>query len=203
MLRGLTAHMLVRKIYPVGRGDLVLVHSAAGGLGQILTRWSKKLGASVVATVGSEGKVRLAKEAGADHVLLHTSAGWPEEVKKFADGRGVHLAIDGIGGETLAKTFGCVRPFGMVASVGQAAGSIPAVSVEELGPVRCISLSRPSVVAYTNDAELYRPAAADLFDALRNGLMNSVGAEYQLRDATQAHSDLETGRTTGSVILLA
>lgn len=202
MLRGLTAHMLLHKVYSIRSGDFVLVHAGAGGLGQLVTGWAKRLGATVIATVGSQAKAKIAEAAGADHVLLRTTADWPSEVKRLADGPGVHFACDGIGGATLARTFASVRPFGMVASVGQAAGSISPVDVAQLGPIRCISLSRPSVIAYTNDPSLYRPAARDLFAVLSEGLNCNVGAEYALGDAVRAHSDLESGGTTGSVILL-
>jgi NADPH2:quinone reductase len=202
MLRGLTAHMLLHKVYPLCAGDFLLVHAAAGGLGQCLTRWAKRLGATVIGTVGSEAKIGVAEAAGADLVLLHTAADWPEAVKRASDGLGVHLAYDGIGGETLARTLSTVRPFGVAASMGAAGGPIPAVEVDQLGPVRCISLSRPSVIAYTNDPALYAPATADLFAALADGLSGTVGAEYPLREAARAHADLEAGRTTGSVILL-
>jgi NADPH2:quinone reductase len=202
MVRGLTAHMLLHEVYPVRRGEFVLVHAGAGGLGQFMIRWAKRLGATVIATVGSQAKIGLAEAAGADRVLLHTAADWPAVAKEFAEGRGVHFACDGIGGETLARTFASVRPFGVVASVGQAAGAIPPVAVSDLGPARSISLSRPSVVAYTNDPALYRPAAADLFAALGSGLASAIGAEYPLREAVRAHQDLEAGRTTGSIILL-
>ncbi|OKO91506.1 alcohol dehydrogenase [Bradyrhizobium sp. NAS80.1] len=202
MLRGLTAHMLLHKVYSIQPGDFVLVHAAAGGLGQFLTRWAKRLGATVIATVGSEAKIGPAEAAGADLVVLHTASDWTDTVKRASGGLGVHLACDGIGGEMLARTFASVRPFGVVASVGQAAGPVPAVDVSQLGPVRCISLSRPSVIAYANDATLYRPAAADLFAVLTDGLPSNIGGEYSLREAARAHSDLEGGRTTGSLILL-
>jgi NADPH2:quinone reductase len=202
MARGLTAHMLLHKIYPVREGEFVLVHAGAGGLGQFMIRWAKRLGATVIATVGSQAKIGLAEAAGADRVLLHTDAGWPAAATAFAEGRGVHFACDGIGGETLGRTFASVRPFGMVASVGQAAGAIPSVAVGDLGPARSIGLSRPSVSAYTSDPALYGPAAADLFAALGSGLVSAIGAEYPLREAARAHEDLEAGRTTGSIILL-
>jgi NADPH2:quinone reductase len=202
MLRGLTAHMLLHKIYPLQPGAFVLVHAAAGGLGQLLTRWAKRLGATVIATVGSQIKVRPAEEAGADLVLFHTAADWPQAVKRASGGLGVHFAYDGIGGETLARTLASMRPFGVVASMGAAGGSIPPVDVGQLGPVRCISLSRPSVIAYTSDAARYRPAVADLFAAIADGLASTIGTEYPLREAARAHSDLEGGRTTGSVVLL-
>jgi NADPH:quinone reductase len=201
MLRGLTAHMLLYKIHAVRPGDWLLVHAAAGGLGQILVRWGKRLGARVIGTVGSDAKLAQARDAGADEVLLHTDPRWVETARHLADGKGVHLAVDGIGGAMLAQTLRCVRPFGIVASLGQVAGTIPPVGAEELGPVRSIGLMRPSVVAYANDPTLYRRGSADLLGALADGLVTTVGAEYPLRDAARAHADLEAGRTTGSVIL--
>jgi NADPH2:quinone reductase len=203
MLRGLTVHMLLRKVHPISEGDFILVHAAAGGLGQMLTRWAKRLGAVVIGTVGSEGKIAIAREGGADVVLLRNASNWPTTVRELADGKGVHLAVDGIGGENLARSLPTVRPFGTVASVGQAGGPIPPLRVEELGPIRSASLSRPSVIAYANDPTLYRPAAEELFAILREGLVNPIGAEYPLREASRAHADLEAGRTTGSVILCA
>lgn len=201
MLRGLTVHMLLRKVHPISQGEYVLVHSAAGGLGQLLTRWAKRLGAIVIGTVGSKGKISIAREAGADTILVRDASDWPAAVRELAEGQGVHLAVDGIGGENLARTLATVRPFGTVASLGQAAGSIPPIRVEELGPMRSASLSRPSVSAYANDPALYRPAAEELFAVLRDGLVNPIGGEYPLREASRAHADLEAGRTTGSIIL--
>ncbi len=201
MLRGLTAQMVLQKTYPVKTGEWVLVHAGAGGLGQLVTRLAKRIGANVIATVGSEAKAGFAYEAGADAVLLHTSADWVEETRRIADARGVHLAVDGIGGAMLSQTFATVRPFGMVASLGQAAGPIPPIRVEELSGPRAIGLSRPSVLTYANDPELYRQGATALMAALQAGLFNPIGAEYELKDAARAHADLEAGRTTASVIL--
>jgi NADPH2:quinone reductase len=201
MLRGLTAHMLLHKVRAVTPGDWILVHAAAGGIGQVVTRWAKRLGAKVIGTVGSEGKIAQAKAAGADEVLLHAVPTWTDHVREIADGTGVHLAIDGIGGSMLAQTLRVVRPFGIVASLGQPAGPIPPVKVEDLGNARSIALMRPSVIAYANDPELYRRGAADLLAALQDGLVNPIGAEYGLQDAARAHADLEGGQTTGSVIL--
>lgn len=201
MLRGLTAHMLLHKVRKVKAGDWLLVHSAAGGLGQIVTRWATLKGARVIGTTGSAAKVKIVQDAGAAEVLLHTDAAWAETVREISGGRGVHLAIDGIGGNMLASTLGVVRPFGIVASLGQPAGPIPPVRVEDLGFTRSIALMRPSSIAYADDADLYRQGASDLMAALQNGLENPVGAEYPLTQASKAHADLEAGRTTGSVIL--
>lgn len=203
MLRGLTAHMLLHKVYAVRPGDWVLIHAAAGGLGQITTRWAKRLGANVIGTVGSEAKIAQARAAGADEVLLHTLPTWVDKARAIADGKGVHLAVDGIGGAMLSQTLGTVRPFGIVASLGQPAGPIPPVRVEDIGFARSIALMRPSSMAYANDPELYRRGSADLLATLQDGLINPIGAEYELRNAAKAHADLEAGRTTGSVILAA
>jgi len=201
MLRGLTAHMLLHKVHAVSRGEWILVHAAAGGLGQLVTRWAKRMGANVIGTVGSAAKTAAAIAAGADEVLLHGDDQWPKRAMQIADGKGVHLAIDGIGGDMLAKTLGSVRPFGIVASLGQPAGPIPPVRVEDLGFARSIGLVRPSSIAYASDPVLYRRGVDDLLAALGNGLVNPIGAEYPLREAARAHADLESGRTTGSVIL--
>lgn len=201
MLRGLTAHMLLHKVHPLKAGEWVLVHAAAGGVGQIVTRWAKRLGAQVIGTVGTKGKTAAALEAGADAVLLHDSVDWVEDARRIADGKGVHLAIDGIGGTMLSQTLATVRPFGIVASLGQPAGPIPPIQIEELSVPRVIGLTRPSVLAYANDPELYREGATALLAALEDGLTNPIGAEYPLREARKAHGDLEAGRTTGSIVL--
>lgn len=201
MLRGLTAHMLLHKVRNVREGDWILVHSAAGGLGQLVTRWATMKGARVIGTTGSAAKVKIAQAAGAKEVLLHTDAAWADKAREISDGRGVHLAVDGIGGTMLSTTLSVVRPFGTVASLGQPAGPIPPVRVEELGFTRSIALMRPSSMAYADDAELYAQGARALISALQNGLINPVGAEYPLTHAAEAHADLEAGRTTGSVIL--
>jgi len=202
MLRGLTAHMLLRRIYPVRAGDVLLVQAAAGGLGQVVTRWAKQLGASVIATVGSEVKIAVAREAGADHVLLHRDVDLAEQVRALTGGKGVHFAYDGIGGDMLRRTLACVRPFGMAASLGQVGGPIPPLDVAELGPLRPIALSRPSVIAYAKEPDTYRAGAAELFAALATWLHVPAGAEYPLTEAAKAHADLEAGRTTGSVLLI-
>ena len=136
MLRGLTAHMLLHEVRAVRPGDWILIHAAAGGLGQLATRWAKRLGAHVIGTVGSEIKIAQAKAAGADEVLLHNQEKWVEQARALSEGRGVHLAVDGIGGAMLAHTLGAVRPFGIVASLGQPAGlarTEPWLAIERLG----------------------------------------------------------------------
>jgi NADPH2:quinone reductase len=201
MARGLTAHLLLHRVAILRPGDWVLVHAAAGGVGQLTARWARRLGLRVVGTVGSSAKAEIARAAGAEAVFLHSDPNWVDAVRRVADGKGAQLAIDGIGGETFARTLGAVRPFGVVASIGQPAGPIAPIAVEALGFPRAIAVARPSVLAYANDPELYRAGARALFAALADGLTVSVGAEYPMREAARAHADLEAGRTAGSVLL--
>jgi NADPH:quinone reductase len=200
-VKGITAHMLLRRIYPVGAGTTILVHAAAGGLGQLLTRWASCLGAKVIGTVGAEAKVAIARAAGAHHIIIGRDVDFAKEVSELTDGRGVDVAYDGSGGATLKRTLGCVRPFGVVASIGQAAGPIPPLDVEELGPRRSLILARPSVMAYMNDVEDYRRAADAVLAALASGELEGTGTAYRLREVAQAHADLEEGRTSGALYL--
>lgn len=197
---GLTAHMLLFRVWRTEPGDWILVHAGAGGLGQVLTRWARDLGAHVIATVGSEAKIAAAQAAGAEHVLLHGDPDLAGQVRALSGG-GVQAACDGIGGSLLRTTLDCVRPFGIAASLGQAAGPIPDVSVEELGPRRAISLARPSVMAYAANPAVYAPAAAAVLARLAQGAPVQIAGAYPLAEAARAHADLEGGRTVGSVLL--
>jgi NADPH2:quinone reductase len=201
-VKGITAHMLLKKVSPVGTGTTILLHSAAGGLGQLMTQWARRLGATVIGTAGSEAKAAIARAAGAQHVIVGRDADFGRAIAELTGGRGVDIAFDGIGGATLAKTLSCVRPFGVVASIGQSAGPIPPVDVEDLGPRRSISLARPSVMAYMNGAEDYRTAAEAVLTALAEGILRSEGRAYPLLEAARAHRDLESGRTSGSLYLV-
>lgn len=138
MLRGLTAHMLLTQIYPVGPRDTILIHAAAGGLGGLLVRWAEHLGAVVIGTAGSPEKAARAKAHGVDHMIVGREADIASEVAALTDGVGVDFAIDGIGRDMLMQTIACVRPFGTVASIGQAGGPIPPIAVDELGPKRSL-----------------------------------------------------------------
>ena len=201
-VKGITAHMLLTRVYPVGPGTTVLIHSAAGGLGQLMTRWARHRGAIVIGTVGSELKAAAARTAGAHHVIVGRDADFAGVVADLTGSRGVDVAYDGVGGMTLAKTLQCVRPFGVVASIGQSAGSIPPVDVDDLGPRRSLMLARPSVMAYMNGAEDYRIAAEAVLSAMRDGVLQSAGKPYRLSAAAQAHADLEGGRSSGSLYLV-
>jgi NADPH:quinone reductase len=200
-VKGITGHMLLDRVYPVVSGTTLLVHSAAGGLGQLLTRWATHRGATVIGTVGSEAKAGIARKAGAQHVIVGRDADFAQAVADMTGRRGVDVAYDGVGGATLAKTFACVRPFGVVASIGQAAGPIPPVDVADLGPRRSLSLARPSVMAYMNETEAYRSAAEAVLAGIESGILSVSGQSYPLGEAARAHADLEAGRTSGALYL--
>ncbi|WP_095199949.1 quinone oxidoreductase family protein [Mesorhizobium carmichaelinearum] len=199
-LKGMTAYMLLNRVYAVKPGTAILVHAAAGGLGAILVRWAKHLGAAVIGTVGSEEKAALARAHGADHLIVGRDADLVREVMELTGGRGVDVGYDGIGGTMLAKTIQCIRPFGTAVSFGQAAGPIPPVSLDQLRPNR--ALAHPSIMAATGDQAFYAEAAAALIDAFRLNITAAVGGEFALRDAAGAHTELEAGRTTGSLLLI-
>lgn len=201
MLRGITVHMMLHRVAQVKPGDFVLVHAAAGGLGLMLTQWARRLGATVIGTVGSAAKAQLASRLGLHHAVLYKEVDFVHEVREITGGEGVDVAFDGIGGEVLLRTLDCVGSFGLVVSAGQASGSLPKIEISELGPRRSLALARPSVLAYAADLASYRRAAAALFDELADGLHVEIGAQFDLADVAEAHLALEAGRTTGSVVL--
>lgn len=202
LLRGLTAQMLLTRTHPVRAGETVLVHAAAGGLGAILTRWVRHLGGNVIGTVGSEAKAQAARANGANHVIVGREADVVDEVAKLTNGRGVDFVVDGIGGAMLARSFACARRFGTVASVGQAAGPIPPVPVEAIGPSRSLTFARPSVMAYAAERETYPAAMGAVFAMIEAAIAAGDGPSYPLAEAACAQADLEAGRIAGSAVLL-
>jgi NADPH2:quinone reductase len=201
LLRGITAHMLCSYVYPVKAGDTVLVHAAAGGLGLVVVQWAKALGARVIGTVGSVAKAELAKEHGLDESILYREQDLVTGIQALTHGRGADYAIDGIGGKTLIETLGTVRPFGMVASIGQVSGDPGPIDLSLLGPARSIALSRPSVFRFVADPVRYREGGLATFQRLRNGLRAKIGAVLPLAQASEAQRRLETGETSGSILL--
>lgn len=200
--RGITTEMLMGMVYPVTQETTVLVHAAAGGLGCLLVAWARRRGARVIGTVGSDAKAKIARAAGADELVIGRDADFAAKVQAWTGGKGVDVAYDGIGGPTLLKTLTCVRPFGTVASIGEAGGPIPPIPVEEIGPRRSLNFARPSVMRYMSDPENYRRGAAAVLASLAHGLLPLPGPRYALKDAAKAHADLEAGDTTGAPILI-
>ena len=199
MLRGLTAHMLLTVTYPVGPGTVLLVHAAAGGLGVVLTRWAKHLGATVIGTASTAEKAAFAAANGADSIIVGRTADLVQEIAGLTDGKGVDVVIDGIGGDMLRTSLKCVRPFGTVASIGWVAGPVPPIRIEDLG---LAALAKPSVMAYSADRTRYAEASPAVIAALKTGIVSEIGGRYPLAEAAKAHADLEAGRATGSLVLL-
>lgn len=202
LLRGVTTYMVLHRVREIKAGDTVLVHAAAGGLGLIVVQWAKALGARVIGTVGTAQKAALARAHGLDEAVLYREEDFVAAARAFGGGAGVDFAVDGIGGQTLRRTLDAVKPFGSVASLGQVAGAIAPIAVEEIGPARSIALARPSVLRLMRDADQYRMAAQQVFERIEAGLRIEVGERLPLERASDAHRKMEAGQTTGSVLLI-
>lgn len=203
MLKGMTAWYLIRRTYKVKKGDTILVHAAAGGVGQILCQWAKYLGATVIGTVGSDDKVALAKKAGCKHVIVTSKEKFVERVKAITKGKGVPVVYDGVGKDTFMDSLDCLAPLGIMVSFGNASGAVTQFNPGVLAQKGSLFLTRPTLVTYTATREDLLKAARDLFAVVKNKVVKiSINQTYPLREAAQAHSDLEARKTTGSTILL-
>jgi len=203
MLKGMTAWYLCRRTYRIKKGETVLVHSAAGGVGQILSQWAKHLGATVIGTVGSEAKAVLAKKAGCRHVIVTEREQIAERVKQITRGQGVPVVYDGVGRDTFVESLNCLAPRGLMVSYGNASGAVPPVNIGILAQKGSLFLTRPTLVHYTAQRADLVAAARELFSVVKRGAVKvAINQTYPLRDAAQAHRDLEARRTTGSTVLL-
>lgn len=202
MLKGLTASMVVNRTFRPTDGDTILIHAAASGVGLILTQWSKHLGATVIGTVGTPAKARIAEARGCDHTILYRETDFVEAVRKLAP-RGVSAVFDGVGKDTFVKSLDCVRPFGMLVNYGNASGHPPPLDLIMLSKKGSLTVSRPGFSHHIAEPEDRRAACDELFDLVRRGILKvEIGATYALRDAAAAHRDLEDRKTAGSVVLL-
>jgi NADPH2:quinone reductase len=203
MLKGMTAWYLCRRTYRVAKGDTIVVHAAAGGVGQILCQWTKYLGATVIGTVGSEDKVALAKKAGCKHVIVTSSEKISERVKAITKGKGVPVVYDGVGKDTFMDSLDCLSPLGLMASFGNASGPVAPVNIGILATKGSLFLTRPTLVNYTSTREDLLTASRELFNVVKKGAVKiKVNQTYPLRNAAQAHADLESRKTTGSTVLI-
>lgn len=203
MLKGLTAWYLLHETFPVARGDTLLVHAAAGGVGLILLQWAKKLGARVIATVGSEEKAALVKAHGADQVILYRTEPFVARVKELTDGRGVDVVYDAVGKTTFMGSLDCLRPKGMMVSYGQASGPIPPFDIAELSKRGSLYLTRPGMMDYMKRDATYREAASALLRMIAAGHIHiHVAQRIALKDAGKAHVALETRETSGATVLV-
>ena len=202
LLQGMTAHYLVHSTYPLKPGDSALVHAGAGGTGLLLIQMAKRAGAYVFATVSTEEKAALAREAGADRAIIYTREDFEAEVKKATDGRGVQVAYDSVGKTTFDKSLNCLARRGYLVLYGQASGPVPTVATASLQR-GSVFLTRPGLADYTADREELLWRAAEVFGWVASGeLKLRIGGSFPLADAGEAHRQLEGRKTTGKLLLI-
>ena len=203
MLKGMTAQYLIRRTYKVKKGDTILMHAAAGGVGLILCQWAKKLGATVIGTVGSEDKAAAAKKAGCKHVIVMSKERFVDRVKEITKGKGLPVVYDGVGKDTFMDSLDCLAPLGMMVSFGNASGAVPPFNAGILAQKGSLFLTRPTLNTYTASREDLVKTAKDLFAAVKSKAVKiTINQTYPLREAAQAQMDLESRKTTGQTVLI-
>lgn len=203
MLRGMTARYLLKGCYPVEKGTTLLIHAAAGGVGIMVCQWANAIGATVIGTVGSQEKADIARENGCHHPVLYTDDDWVQQVRALTENRGVDVVYDSVGQATFMQSLDCLRPMGMMVSFGQSSGSVPPMDFSILAQKGSLFLTRPSLMTYTDQREDLLAHARDLFEVVTSGAVRvHIGQTYALKDAAQAHIDLEGRNTKGSTILV-
>jgi NADPH:quinone reductase len=202
MLKGLTAQYLLRRTYRVEPGFTILFHAAAGGVGLIACQWAKALGLKLIGTAGSEEKCALARDNGAAFTINYRSEDFAARVKEITGGRGVKVVYDSIGKDTWDKSLDCLRPFGLMASFGNASGVVPPFAPVSLGPKGSLYVTRQTLATHIATREAMQAMADDLFAVVASGEVKiHIAQRYPLAEAAQAHRDLEARKTTGSTIL--
>src|SRR5256886_16185678 len=203
MLKGMTVRYLLRRTYKVQKGDNVLIHAAAGGIGLIACQWANHLGANVIGTVGSKDKAELAKKNGAHHVILYRDEDFAAKVKEITGGKLCEVVYDGVGKATFPASLDCIKPLGMFVSFGSSSGPIDAFNINLLQTKGSLFATRPTLNTYAAKREDLLKIANDLFDVVMSGAVKiPVNQKYPLKDAQKAHRDLESRKTTRTSILL-
>ena len=203
MLQGLTVQYLFRRTFPLKGGETILFHAAAGGVGLIACQWAKALDVTMIGTVGSDEKGELAKAHGCTHVINYNKENFVERVKEITGGKGVPVVYDSIGNDTFTGSLDCLSPLGMLVSFGSASGPVPPFSMNELVSRGSLYVTRPSLFHYTAERSDLDSMAAELFAMVASGKIKiEINQRYALKDAQQAHRELESRKTTGSTILL-
>jgi NADPH2:quinone reductase len=203
MLKGLTVQYLLRQTHAVKRGDTILCHAAAGGVGLILCQWAKHLGATVIGTVGSDEKAALARAHGCDHPIVYTREDFVARVLEITGGAKVPVVYDSIGKDTFMRSLDCLAPRGLMVSFGSASGPVESFNLGVLATKGSLYVTRPSLATYVAKHEALVAMAAELFDVVRSGAVKiEVRQTYPLREVARAHRDLEDRKTTGSTVLL-
>jgi NADPH2:quinone reductase len=203
MLQGMTAHYLVYSTYPLKKGETTLIHAAAGGVGLLLVQMAKNIGARVIGTAGSEEKARLAKDAGADEMIVYTKQDFEAETKRLTGGKGVDVIYDGVGKSTFDQDLNLLRPRGYLVLFGGASGAVPPFDPIKLSQKGSLFLTRPSLMHYVATREELEKRAGDVLGWIAAGKLNlRIEHKYKLADAQQAHRDLEGRKTTGKLLLI-
>jgi NADPH2:quinone reductase len=203
MLQGMTAQYLLRSTFRIKKGDTILFHAAAGGVGLIACQWARHLGATVIGTVGSPEKAELAKAHGCDYPLLYRQEDWVSRVKEITGGKGVAVAYDSIGRDTFMQSLDCLRPLGLMVSFGQASGPVAPFETGVLAAKGSLFLTRPTLMTYTAERDNLLASAAELFDVVQSGAVKiEIKQTYPLCEVARAHKDLEACKTTGSTVLI-
>jgi NADPH2:quinone reductase len=203
MLKGMTTQYLIRRTYRVKKGDTILMHAAAGGVGLILCQWAKHLGATVIGTVGSDEKAALAKKAGCKHVIVTSREKFFDRVKEITKGKGVPVVYDGVGKDTFMESLDCLQPLGLMVSFGNASGAVPPFNAGILSAKGSLFLTRPTLATYTASRADLVKSAQELFAVVKSKKVKiTINQTYPLREAAQAHRDLESRKTTGQTVLI-
>ncbi len=203
MLQGMTVQYLFRRTYKVQPGDTILFHAAAGGVGLIACQWAKHLGATIIGTVGSDEKAELARAHGCDHTIVYTRESVVERVSEITGDAKVPVVYDSVGKDTWDASLDCLHPLGLMVSFGNASGPVPPVNLTVLSAKGSLYVTRPTLMTYTAKRSDLVNTANELFEVVRSGAVKiEVNQRYALKDAAQAHRDLEARKTTGSTILL-
>ncbi|MFZ2030218.1 MAG: quinone oxidoreductase [Vitreimonas sp.] len=203
LLKGMTARYLLRKTFRVERGHVVVIHAAAGGVGQILVQWAKHLGATVIATASSDAKTAIAKSLGAHHTIVSGREDIAKRVREITNGVGADVVYDGVGKDTFEASLECLKPLGMLVIFGNASGAVPPFNPLVLSQKGSLFLTRPTLGHYTATRETLDETANNLFAVIERGVVKiAPPTHYKLADAAQAHRDLEARKTTGSLVLI-
>ena len=203
MLQGMTVQYLFHSAAPLKKGDTILFHAAAGGVGLIACQWAKALGVNLIGTVGSDEKARLAADAGAAHVINYNKENFTQRVKEITGGKGVSVVYDSIGKDTFTGSLDALAPRGLMVSFGNASGPVPPFALSELASRGSLFITRPSLFAYTSTRAELEACAESLFDVVGSGQVKiDIHQRYNLANVAQAHIDLESRKTTGSTIIL-
>jgi NADPH2:quinone reductase len=202
MLKGLTAASIVNRVYPPKRSDTILIHAAASGVGLLLVQWSKHLGATVIGTVGSSTKARIAADHGCDHTILYREVDFVTEAKRIVPG-GVSAVFDGVGKDTFVKSFDCTGPFGYLVNYGNASGQVPPIDILQLSLKGSLSICRIGIGHYLGDPARYQQASAQLFDLVKHRVLRTTSVRtYPLGEVASAHREVEAASHPGPIVLL-